>query len=159
MAENKQVPMWQDYLGQMPTNNIQAPYAAGTKTLGHLEMDSANRRAAQALASQEKMQAMSIASQQAMHRDDIALSREDLELRRAAQLWEQNYKMLTYEAAQAALQQATGQLSQYPTGGYYSGQTPGSAINDFSVKNVFDATGDTASRIGNRSYSDIIFGR
>ncbi len=144
MAEQKQVPMWQDYLGQMPVNNIQAPYAAGTKTMDHLNMDSANARHSQSIASQERMQALSLAAQQRMHGDEMGLKREDLELRRWAIQMEHNYKMMTYEAAQAALQKSSNTGGAF--GDIFGGLTPGQWGNEISIRDVLQGTGVSERR-------------
>lgn len=143
MAENKQVPTWQDYMGQMPTKNINAPYAPGTKTMDHLQMDSANRRHA---------------AEMALGRDRLALQKWEAQMRF-------NLDMMEFEALKAARaeeaslkrdyygldrdkwewekdmynQQAPGGGSPALSGGYSGGTTPGQAVSDFSVRDVSEA--------------------
>lgn len=42
----QQAPTWKDHLGQIPSSQVNAPYAPGTKTLGTKQMESAERQAA-----------------------------------------------------------------------------------------------------------------
>ena len=80
MAENKQVPVWQDYAAQMPTPQPQAPYAAGAKTMRSKEMDSANRR----------------------HAAEMALGQQRLALQKWEAQMRFNLNLMEFEALKAA---------------------------------------------------------
>ena len=90
----QQAPNWKDHLGQIPVNNISAPYAAGTKTMDHLNMDSANMRHSQSIASQEKM-----------HSQSLALDRERLALQQWEAQMRMNLEYMEFEANKAALEE------------------------------------------------------
>lgn len=130
----QQAPNWKDHLGQIPVNNISAPYAAGTKTMDHLNMDSANMRHSQSIASQEKM-----------HSQGLALDRERLALQQWEAQMRMNLEYMEFEAYKAELERkwaggGTSNGNNTLIGGYVGGLTPNQAINDFSVADVYGAT-------------------
>ena len=88
-------PNWQDYLTQMQQmvglRDDISPMPAGTPTMDYINMESANRRHAQALAAEQAMHAQSLALEQ----QKLALSNWE-----AQQRWTLAY--MEYEAKKAA---------------------------------------------------------
>ena len=145
MTEQKQVPVWHDYLRQMPTSQIDVPYAPGTKTMQHKEMDSANRRhAAEMSLGRDKLSLQKWEAQMRLN-----LNMMEFEALKAARSEEQGLKRDYYDLERERWEHERDQYSQpaldsrgQPTlsGGYLGGMTPGQAVTDFSVRDVFDAT-------------------
>jgi hypothetical protein len=84
-------PTWKDHLGTIPVGKAALPYAGGTKTMDWQNMEAANQRHASSLASQEGM----FAQEMALKRQQLALDQWE-----AQQRWAINW--LEHEALKAA---------------------------------------------------------
>ncbi len=85
----RQVPGWQDHLGQVESHaqqRLPAPFAPGTKTMRRHEMDSANRR-----------HAADLAAQMQMHNDRMAMQKWAAEM-------DYELQLMQMQAAKAASQ-------------------------------------------------------
>lgn len=151
MAEQK-APNWKDHLSSIPTNTANAPYKSGTKTLGAKELAAANARHAAEMALQREKLALSQWETQMRHN----LSMMEFQALQAdrARGWDFADRELALKYQPNPADGGAGGLSPQIgafSGGYFGGLTPAQAINDFSVRNVIEATGNTQNRTVDRT--------
>lgn len=84
-------PNWKDHLGTIPVGKAALPYVGGTKTMDWQNMEAANQR-----------NAANIASQEAMHAQEMALAQRKQAFDEYMRQQEFNLEMLEHEAWKAA---------------------------------------------------------
>ena len=147
--KTKRAANWQDHLGALTGGSkpMSSPFG-GQKTMRHKEMDSANKRHAQQMALERERLALSkwetemrmnlnmmeFEALKASRAQDYGLKRDYFDLDREKWEWERD------QYGRGASDSLSGGGQAALKGGYIGGYTPGQAVQDYSVGDVFRAT-------------------